>query len=417
MINSRQFIEIADETISQEGADAAACRLRDRLPALLGAPDDANAVLDKLRVLIVGSGAIGRGVALDLARLGIGAVGICDPKKYKPQSIETQPIRPAEMSGWKGELTARACREISSHTNPSMRVCYYNGPLQGLALAELADFDIVVMTTDNLAAEVETGQRCLNLGIPLLNAAVHGDTLVAQVRFFANRDSSSPCPACNFGATERAQLNAEVAFSCERISSDNAIPEISSQPTVSISSLCALAGNLAMMQLVRHVLGLGEPVGDTLLDYTAYTHRTVVSKLTKNENCVCNHTRYARALAPRPLADCSLVELISRAGLPPKAGEPLSITVDDRSFAESGVCDCGYAGPIGRLVGPNEKRAGRCPECGKALHCERFFLHRPVSTQLLGSALTLPLRETGAGEPEWALIQNSEKALLFQNPA
>ena len=89
-----------------------------------------------------------------------------------------------------------------------------DGPVQELPITAFADAHLVVLATDNLAAEVEVGQRCLWLGKPLIQASVHGETLVAQVRSFVNREGGA-CPACGFSAVEWAHLNRETSFSCE----------------------------------------------------------------------------------------------------------------------------------------------------------------------------------------------------------
>jgi molybdopterin/thiamine biosynthesis adenylyltransferase len=383
---------------------------RDRLPAFLGAGADPGAVLSGKCVMVVGCGAVGRRVADLLARLGVREIILVDPKKYeRPECVQTQPIRPSEVGESKAESTARVCKEIS----PWTRVIYFNGPLGALSPADLVGVDVVVMATDNLLVEAQTGQLCLHLGIQLIHASVHGETMVVQVRVYANAHADSPTPACGFGEQERDLMNAQVRFSCDGTPAHRARPEVSPPPTMSTSSLCSLAADFAMTQLLRLILGLGVPVGDTMLEYCGYTHRTFVTSLEKQDGCTCDHARYRIARASGPLADCSLDELMGPEDLP-AAGEGCEITLGGWEWVEVGVCGpCAASRPLNRFVGPDDEVAGACPECGGPLHCQAFFRHHAVASHLLEPVRRTPLCEAGAGDVEWLLIRGASAGVLF----
>jgi hypothetical protein len=202
---------------------------------------------------------VGRPIALHLARLQVAALQIVDRSKFKPESILTQAITPDEVGLPKAQSTGALCKRIS----PATRVQIFDGPFEALAPTELLRTDLVVMATDNLAVEVRAGQRCIELRKPLLQGSVHGETLTSHARFFSNAAASSPCPACGFTADEWARLNAATVFSCESADPMQAPARTTSQPTRSVSWLCSTAADLVLMQLLRHVAGLGGPVADT----------------------------------------------------------------------------------------------------------------------------------------------------------
>ena len=56
----------------------------------------------------------------------------------------------------------------------------------------MAEADVVFLATDNLAVEVDASHQFRLLGIPIVQASVHGETLVAQVRFLENRARTTP---------------------------------------------------------------------------------------------------------------------------------------------------------------------------------------------------------------------------------
>jgi molybdopterin/thiamine biosynthesis adenylyltransferase len=378
-----------------------------RLPAFHGLAGDAGAALDGVRVAVVGAGSVGRNAALGLARLQVGEIRVVDPGRYKPEGLLTQPITAADVGEAKASNTAWLCRSLS----PATRVWAFDGPVQTLAPAALADVDVVLLATDNLAAEVEVGQRCLWLGRPLLQASVHGDTLVAQVRFFRNADGGGPCPACGFGPAERAHLNRETTFSCEGRTNGRAAGRTVTAPTRSVSFLCALAADLMLLQLLRYVLKLGSPLPDAVLEHCGYTQRTVLSPLRRNADCPCDHTAWERAAAPRPLADCTPRELRMVAGLGGEAAaDVLSLAVDAIPFVERGACaDCGREQEVRRFGVAN-----RCADCGGLVEAQPFYTHRALPAALLRPLLDRPLGELGAAAAQSVVIHADRRAVLIR---
>jgi molybdopterin/thiamine biosynthesis adenylyltransferase len=373
-----------------------------RLPAFLGLQRDPGQVLDGLKAVVVGCGSVGRPIAVHLARQQIDTVWIIDRGHYKAESLLTQPITPDDVGRPKASSTGRYCKQVS----PRTRVFALDGPVQALDEAALAGADVWLLATDNLSAEVEVGQRCLRLGKPLIHAAVHGDTLTAQVRCFANADG--PCPACTFGHGEWAFLNKETVFSCEGFFSGERKSTTATMPTMSVSFLCSLAADLALTQLFRLVLGLGQPVRDTMIEHCGYTHRTAVAPLKRNPDCPCDHTRWHLAAGPRPLARCSLGELAAAAGL----SDGVSFTVGELSFAELGICEaCGDHRPAQRFI-PATREAGVCPVCGGRVVGHPFYCHRPVPAAR--AVLDRPLGELHAADVPWVLVRSNGRAVLFR---
>jgi molybdopterin/thiamine biosynthesis adenylyltransferase len=376
-----------------------------RLPAFHGLAGEAGPALDALRVALVGAGSVGRRMALHLARLQVAELRVVDPGRYKAESLLTQPIGPEDVGAAKASNTARLCRQLS----PGARVLAFDGPAQELAWADLADVDAVLLATDNLAAEVDVGQRCLWLRRPLLQASVHGETLVAQVRFFGNGDGDGPCPACVFGPAEWGHLNQETTFSCEGRGNGRAAGRTVTAPTRSVSFLCSLAADLALTQLLRFALNLGAPPAGSVLEYCGYTHRTALSPLKRNPECPCDHTAWERAAAPRPLADCTPRELLAAAGLD-EVDAGVSLAVDGSPFVERGTCaGCGREEAVGRFGAP-----GPCAGCGGAVEAQPFYTHRAAPAALLRPLLDRLLREWGAAGARSVVVRGAGRAVLVR---
>ena len=322
------------------------------MPRFIGGTGGEAERLGGLRVAVLGVGAVGRNVALHLARLMPAALTLADTKHYKAESLLTQPIDPDDVGRPKASSTAELCARIS----PSTRVEAFDGGLEEIDMSVFADVDCAFLATDNLVAEQAAGTRATALQIPLIQASVHGASLTAQVRVFGNRGGDGPCPLCAFGHSEWADMHREIRFSCDPDDPEGAA-EVGGRETRSVSALCSTAADLAVMQMMRLTLGLGAPVTDTLLEYNAYRCRSVLSPLARNPDCPAEHRGWARAEAPRPLRDCTLAELAIKAGVSGACIEQAAFVVNGRRFYEVAACAEGHIQRFGRFVAHPAARA------------------------------------------------------------
>jgi len=238
-----------------------------RMPQFVGLGEHPGPRMRKLKAAVVGAGSVGARIALHLARQQIERLAIIDRGRFKAESLLTQPILPAAVGRWKAEHIGQLCQLIS----PRTEIFLHAGRFEELETFALEGFDLVFLATDNLGVEVQVGQSCRHLGKPLIHASVHGETLVAQVRLFRNEHDDDPCPACAFGMEEWRALQAETAFRCELTESGEPAREDRNAPTVSVSFLCSLAADLAMVQMFRLVLHLGQPVENTIAEHAGFT--------------------------------------------------------------------------------------------------------------------------------------------------
>jgi molybdopterin/thiamine biosynthesis adenylyltransferase len=350
---------------------------------------------------------------------------LIDYGHFKMASLLTHNILPrdAALGLSKARYAGRLCKQISPRTD----VRAYAGVIQSMALDALADVDLVALATDNVAAEVEAGKRCLRLRKPLIHASVHGETLIAQVRFYRNADAGGACPACFLNRMEIEYLNSGAAFPCDGSGAPQ--PSMGGRtgpptakaggvPTRSTSCLCNLAADLAVVEILKFVLELGPKRGDFVLEYAGYTNRTVVTPLgPRKSTCPCDHdTVWGRASPPRPLAECSLAELAAAAGF--NSGlQRVAFTVDHLVFAVAGICACGKRRRVERFVAPGASAPRACEVCRRPVHPEGFFSRRPVAADDLGDAVHRPLRELGAEAPRSVLVAEDQRAVLFTDSA
>jgi hypothetical protein len=185
---------------------------------------------------------------------------------------------------------------------------------------------------------------------------------------------------------------------------------------MSLSTSCTLTGQLGLVQFVRDRLGLGVPVRDTELEYCAYTHQTLITRLTRNPSCPCPHQLFRRAPAPGRLADCSVRELISASALAPGKHGEVSVEVDDAWYVEREVCACGTPQPTRRFDCGHAATWVHCTRCRRPFLPHPFYRHRPVPAAILGPSIAQPLSSLGAGQARWVVLRRGTDAVLFLNP-
>ena len=362
-----------------------------RTPKFLGRSADLpsiQAVLSELHVAMIGAGSVGARAAFHVARQQVKRISIIDPATYKPESVLTQPMLPEHVGMEKAAYVGGICQAIS----PNTEVLTFRGEIQSLPPDALADPDVILLATDNLKAEVEAGQRGAWLGIPLIHAAVHGDTLTSQVRTFANR-GEGPCPACGFGDVEWGMLREETTFRCTGPEGPEERTRV--VPTMSTSHLCSLAADFAVNQLLRFVLHLGKSVGDTVLQYNGYTHATTVSPLVRRSGCPIEHAAWKRHSLEGPLREASLRQIAAAAGIRGRkltGRPPTMIRIGDLSYVEGAFC-CGELQPLGVFRDLRQShQLGGCIHCDAPRQAIPYFTRRgaPVAS-LSASQLDQPL--------------------------
>jgi len=192
-------------------------------------------------------------------------------------------------------------------------------------------------------------------------------------------------------------------------------PHPTNPPTVSVSSLCSLAADLAVNQILRVALPLGAPVFDTSIEFCGFTNRCVTSQLARNANCPVDHEQWRVLEVEKPLARTTLHELAKVVALNSDSS-PITFALDGFNWIESGVCQCAAPKAVRGFVPAARKRVGRCSKCHWPILAQPIFTHREVTSVLLGDALQQPLAKLGAAKARCVLVSNGNQSVLFREP-
>lgn len=103
--------------------------------------------------VIAGVGAIGRSLALQMAQLGVGYLGLCDPQTVEEVNLGTQGYCPDQIGGYKANATMLDARRL----NPECEIFTCTSPLPNSRIWEdefylTAKHRVLFLTTDNMTS-------------------------------------------------------------------------------------------------------------------------------------------------------------------------------------------------------------------------------------------------------------------------
>jgi adenylyltransferase/sulfurtransferase len=220
--------------------------------------------LKAARVLCIGAGGLGSPLALYLAAAGIGTLGLVDFDVVDASNLQRQIIHSTKDIGRKKLDSAE---EKLTALNPGLNVIKHDTMLSSAnALEILKGYDIVADGTDNFPTRYLVNDACVLLGKPNVYGSIF--RFEGQASVFAMREG--PCYRCLYPEPPPPGM----------------VPNCAEGGVLGI--LPGLVGAIQATEVIKMVLGKGEPLIGRLLLVDALTMRFRELKLRKNPECpVC----------------------------------------------------------------------------------------------------------------------------------
>jgi adenylyltransferase/sulfurtransferase len=224
--------------------------------------------LKAAKVLLVGTGGLGAPMALYLAAAGVGTLGLVDFDVVDASNLHRQVIHATPDVGRK-KLDSAADKLAA--LNPEVKVVKHETMLTSAnALEILKDYDIVADGTDNFPTRYLVNDACVLSGKPNVYASIF--RFEGQASVFATEDG--PCYRCLYPEPPPPGL----------------VPSCAEGGVLGI--LPGLLGLIQSTEVIKLILGKGEPLIGRLLLVDALGMRFRELKLRKNPECpVCGTHR------------------------------------------------------------------------------------------------------------------------------
>ena len=217
------------------------------------------------RVLLLGAGGLGSPAALYLAAAGVGTLGIVDNDEVDLSNLQRQVIHSSERIG---VSKVDSAEQTINALNPDVKVEKYPVRLGADNIVEIiSGYDVIVDGLDNFPTRYLLNDASVRLGIPVVSAAILG--FEGQLSVFKPYDG--PCYRCLFPVPPPAEL----APSCGA----NGV----------LGVLPGTMGLLQATEVIKLILGEGDPLIGRLLMYDALSARVTEVKVRRDPDCpICS---------------------------------------------------------------------------------------------------------------------------------
>jgi len=228
------------------------------------------------RVLLLGAGGLGSPNALYLAAAGVGTLGIVDSDEVDLSNLQRQVIHTSERLG---VPKVESAEQAITALNPDVKVEKHAVRLGADNIMDiLPPYDIVVDGLDNFPTRYLLNDASVRMQIPVVSAAILG--FEGQLSVF--KPYEGPCYRCLFPVPPPAEL----APSCGA----NGV----------LGVLPGTMGLLQATEVIKLILGEGEPLIGRLLMYDALSARVTEVRVRRDPDCpICS--REPEAIADHEL--------------------------------------------------------------------------------------------------------------------
>ena len=222
--------------------------------------------LSKSSVLIVGAGGLGSPIAIYLAAIGVGNIGIIDKDNVEMSNLSRQII--FNTSDINKSKSLSAIKKIKK-LNPNIKLKSFNKKLSEKNVNEIVkSYNLILDGSDNFRTRFLINDSCLKNKKILISGAVN--KFDGQVYTFNFLKRNSPCLRCF-------------------------IPSMPSNPDVDncehegiIGTLTGIIGTIQANEAAKEILGIGDSLCGYILIIDALKLSFRKVKLNKRSNCYCN---------------------------------------------------------------------------------------------------------------------------------
>ncbi|WP_061288192.1 molybdopterin-synthase adenylyltransferase MoeB [Azotobacter vinelandii] len=217
--------------------------------------------LKRAKVLCVGTGGLGSPLALYLAAAGVGRLGLVDSDVVDYSNLQRQVIHHTADIG-KPKITSAA--EKLRDLNPDIEIIEHETMLTAENAFDICSrYDIVADGTDNFSTRYLINDVCVLLGKPNVHASIFRFEGQASV-FYAKE---GPCYRCLYPEPPPP----------------GEIPGCAEGGVLGV--LPGLLGVVQATEVIKRILGIGDPLVGRLLMFDALGMRTSELRIEKDPDC------------------------------------------------------------------------------------------------------------------------------------
>ena len=220
----------------------------------------------KSSVLIVGAGGLGSPIAIYLAALGIGKIGIIDKDNIEISNLSRQII--FSTNDIKKNKSSTAISKLKK-INPDIQFKSFNKKLTKKNINTIAkNFDLIVDGSDNFRTRFLINDYCLQNKKILISGAI--SKFDGQVYTFNFSKKTSPCLRCF-------------------------IPNMPVNPDIDncefegvLGTIGGIIGSIQANEVIKEILRIGNSLCGHMLIINSLDINFRKAKIAKKKNCICD---------------------------------------------------------------------------------------------------------------------------------
>ena len=219
------------------------------------------------KVLLVGAGGLGSPAGLYLAAAGVGTIGVLDFDVVDESNLQRQVLHTTDRVGMpKTESAAVAMKAM----NPDVNVVQHNTRLSSENVYDvIGPYDIIVDGSDNFATRYLLNDAAVWSGKKIVHGSIF--RFDGQVTVL-DHAAGGPCYRCLFG--EPPDPDSDLAPNCSEAGVLGVLP--------------GTVGIIQATEVVKLILGIGDPLVGRLLMFDALDMTFRTYKVRRNPDCpVC----------------------------------------------------------------------------------------------------------------------------------
>ncbi len=213
------------------------------------------------KVLLIGAGGLGSPTAYYLAAAGVGRLGIVDADVVDRSNLQRQILHDEE---WVGKPKVESAKRRLEALNPDIEVVPYRTWITSENILDIIDgYDVVVDGSDNFPTRYLVNDACVMKGIP----NVHGSIFRFEGQATVFWPGKGPCYRCLYPEPPPPGM----APSCQEAGVLGVLPGI--------------IGVVQAIEVIKILLGKGEPLVGRLLTFDALHMAFRELKIRRDPNC------------------------------------------------------------------------------------------------------------------------------------
>ena len=217
------------------------------------------------RVLLLGAGGLGSPAALYLAAAGVGTIGIVDFDTVDLSNLQRQILHRVDSVG---TPKVDSAEKTLNALNPDVKVVKFRDRLYSDNVFDIIkDFDLIVDGTDNFQTRYLINDAAVMTG----KTVVHGSIFQFDGQVTVFKPKEGPCYRCLFPSPPPA----------------GAVPNCAEAGVFGV--LPGIVGSIQAVEVLKLILGEGDPLIGRLLMYDALSATVSEVKVRRDPDCpICS---------------------------------------------------------------------------------------------------------------------------------